>query len=47
MNYSGKLADLVAVRGDPLEDLNCLRQVELVLIDGRSAKKQRNKKGTC
>lgn len=31
----GKLADMVVVRGNPLADVGCLRQVELVVKDGR------------
>src|SRR5262249_37383914 len=31
----GKIADLIAVRGNPLEDIHRLRSLELVLKDGR------------
>jgi len=30
----GKAADIIAVDGDPLDDLNALRSVEFVMIDG-------------
>ena len=33
----GAVADLVAVRGDPLQDISCLQQVELVLQGGHVA----------
>jgi imidazolonepropionase-like amidohydrolase len=33
----GAAADLVAVTGDPLQDIECLQQVELVVQDGRVA----------
>lgn len=33
----GAAADLVAVAGDPLQDIECLQQVELVVQDGRVA----------
>lgn len=33
----GKLADLIAVRGNPAEDLSALRSIELVIKDGRVA----------
>ena len=32
---AGKRADLIAVRGNPLEDLGLLRQMQLVMRDGR------------
>jgi imidazolonepropionase-like amidohydrolase len=35
---SGKLADLVAVTGNPLDDLKALERVEFVMIGGRVAK---------
>jgi len=31
----GALADLIVVRGDPLESMDVLREVQLVIIDGR------------
>ena len=31
---AGKLADLVLVRGNPLEDISALREVELVVQSG-------------
>lgn len=31
----GKLADIIAVRGDPLTDVRCLRQVDFVMKSGR------------
>ena len=30
----GAAADMVAVAGDPLQDIECLQQVELVIQDG-------------
>jgi imidazolonepropionase-like amidohydrolase len=33
----GAAADIVAVTGDPLQDIECLQQVELVIQDGRGA----------
>jgi imidazolonepropionase-like amidohydrolase len=35
---SGKLADLVAVAGNPLDDMKALERVEFVMIGGRVAK---------
>lgn len=35
----GKLADLIAVRADPLQDISALRQVDFVLRAGRIAKR--------
>ncbi len=35
---AGKLADLVAVRGNPLEDMKALERVEFVMIGGKVAK---------
>jgi imidazolonepropionase-like amidohydrolase len=32
---AGKLADLIVVRANPLEDINNVRQLQLVLKDGR------------
>ena len=32
---AGKLADLIAVPGDPLKDISRLREVELVVQEGR------------
>ena len=34
----GKLADIVAVRGNPLEDITVLRQIDFVMKSGRVAK---------
>jgi imidazolonepropionase-like amidohydrolase len=34
----GKLADLVAVTGNPLDDMKALERVEFVMIGGRVAK---------
>jgi imidazolonepropionase-like amidohydrolase len=33
----GATADIVAVTGHPLQDIECLQQVELVIQDGRVA----------
>jgi imidazolonepropionase-like amidohydrolase len=33
----GAAADIVAVAGDPLRDIDCLQQVELVIQHGRIA----------
>jgi imidazolonepropionase-like amidohydrolase len=33
----GAAADIVAVAGDPLQDIGCMQQVELVIQDGRIA----------
>jgi imidazolonepropionase-like amidohydrolase len=32
---AGKYADIIAVSGDPLKDVNVLRQVDFVMKDGR------------
>jgi imidazolonepropionase-like amidohydrolase len=32
---AGKIADMVAVRGNPLEDISALRRVQVVMRDGR------------
>jgi len=32
----GAAADIVAVAGDPLQDLECLQQAELVIQGGRT-----------
>ena len=31
---SGKLADLIAVRGNPIEDISVLENVDVVIKDG-------------
>jgi imidazolonepropionase-like amidohydrolase len=36
---AGKLADLVAVNGNPLEDMKALESVSFVMVGGRVAKK--------
>ena len=36
----GKRADLIAVAGDPLEDLEALRSVDFVMMDGRIARRR-------
>ena len=36
---AGKLADLVAVSGNPLEDMKALESVSFVMVNGRVAKK--------
>jgi imidazolonepropionase-like amidohydrolase len=36
---AGKLADLVAVNGNPLEDMKALERVSFVMVGGRVAKK--------
>jgi imidazolonepropionase-like amidohydrolase len=35
----GKLADLIAVAGDPLADVGTLRQIDFVMKSGRVAKR--------
>jgi len=37
---SGKLADLVAVKGDPLSDINLLKKVQFVMIGGKVVKNE-------
>ena len=32
---TGKRADMVAVEGDPLKDISCLKNVRMVIKDGR------------
>jgi imidazolonepropionase-like amidohydrolase len=38
----GKLADIVAVKGDPREDVNLMTQVEFVMKDGKVYKQPKN-----
>lgn len=38
---TGKLADLVAVRGDPLRDITATEQVSWVMLGGRAVLEQR------
>ena len=35
---AGRLADIIAVRGDPLSDMRAMRDVEIVLKDGKRVK---------
>jgi imidazolonepropionase-like amidohydrolase len=35
---AGKLADLIAVAGDPLADIRALKQVPLVVLEGQVVK---------
>jgi imidazolonepropionase-like amidohydrolase len=35
---AGKLADLIAVAGDPLSDIGVLKQVPLVVLEGQVVK---------
>lgn len=35
---TGKLADLIAVKGNPLEDISVLHQIDFVMKSGRVAK---------
>jgi imidazolonepropionase-like amidohydrolase len=35
---AGRLADIIAVRGDPLTDMLSMRDVEVVVQDGRRVK---------
>jgi imidazolonepropionase-like amidohydrolase len=37
---SGKLADLIAVKGDPLSDIDLLKKVEFVMIGGKVVKNE-------
>jgi imidazolonepropionase-like amidohydrolase len=38
---AGKMADLLVVKGDPLEDLNALSQVRLVIHGGVNIRSER------
>ena len=38
----GKEADLIAVRGNPFEDISVLRNVEIVMLAGRMVKQVRS-----
>jgi imidazolonepropionase-like amidohydrolase len=35
---AGRLADIIAVRGDPLSDMRAMRDVEIVIKDGKRAR---------
>ncbi len=37
----GKLADLIAVKGDPLKDISELQRVKFVMIGGRVVKNEK------